>query len=288
MRGFLIKTAIIGVLGSLLAGCTALRLAYNNGPLAAWWWLDGYLDVTSEHAPRVKAAIDLWFDTTRHAQLPAYAALLARAQQEIGAPASPAQACRWATVLRDTLDPAVERGIVQAADLVPGLGEAQLRHLEQRFLKKNAEMRRDFLQPDLDERREAAVKRTLERAETLYGSLDEPQRKLIAAGIAASPFDPQAWLAEREQRQRDTVQTLRRLLAERADRDRTVTALRMLFERSEASPNPVYRSYQQRLTDYNCAFAAQIHNATTPAQRRSARERLKGWEDDLRALAAPQ
>lgn len=288
MPGSLVKTAIIGVLLSLLSGCGALRLAYNNGALATWWWLDGYLDVPSDRAPRVKAAIDQWFETTRHTQLPEYATLLVAAQAEVMAPASPAQACRWMTVLRDTLDPAVERGLVQVADLVPLLDEPQLRHLEQRFARKNAEMRRDFLQPDLEERRKAAVKRTLERAETLYGSLDEPQRKVIAAGIAASPFDPQAWIAEREQRQRETVQTLRRLLAERADRDQTIAALRMLLERAETSPDPSYRAYQQRLSDYNCAFAAQVHNATTPVQRRAARERLKGWEEDLRALAAPQ
>jgi len=52
-----------------------------------------------------------------------------------------------------------------------------------------------------------------------------------------------------------------------------------------ATPGP-YRSYQQRLTDYNCSFIAQLHNSTTPAQRQVARNKLKGWEEDLRTLAA--
>ena len=43
--------------------------------------------------------------------------------------------------------------------------------------------------------------------------------------------------------------------------------------------------YQRRLTDYNCAFVAQLHNSTTPAQRQAARDKLKDWEEDLRALA---
>jgi hypothetical protein len=82
------------------------------------------------------------------------------------------------------------------------------------------------------------------------------------------------------------LQTLRRLVAEKADNDRVVAALRALAERSERSSDPAYRAYQQRLTDYNCGFAARIHNAMSPAQRQAARDRLKGWEDDLRALAA--
>ena len=58
------------------------------------------------------------------------------------------------------------------------------------------------------------------------------------------------------------MQTLRRLGAERADRDRILAALRVMAERAETSPEPEYRAYLQRLADYNCAFAAQVHNAT--------------------------
>jgi len=270
----------------LLSGCSALRLAYNTGPQLAWWWLDGYVDFSSEQSPRARAAIDQWFEWNRSTQLLDYAALVAGARAEVLEPATAAQACRWQQRLRDAAEPALERALQQAAELLPGLGEPQWRHIEQRFAKNNAEMRRDFLQADLEDRREASVKRVLDRAETLYGRLDEPQRRVVAAGVAASPFDPLAWLGERERRQRETVQTLRRLAAERADRDRIVAALRVMVERAERSPDPAYRVYQQRLADYNCAFAARIHNATTREQRQAARDQLKTWEDDLRALAA--
>ncbi len=75
-------------------------------------------------------------------------------------------------------------------------------------------------------------------------------------------------------------------MAEKADNDRVVAALRALAERTERSPDLAYRAYQVALTDYNCGFAARIHNAMNPTQRQAARDRLKGWEDDLRALAA--
>ena len=283
----LVKTLIIGALLALLSGCSALRLAYNNGALAAWWWLDGYIDFPSDQTPRAKAAIDQLFDRTRGADLPQLAALLAAAQAEVLDPTTPAQVCRWQRQFRDRLDPIVDRGVLLAADLVGGLGEPQWRHLERQFEKKNADMRDDFLQPDPTERLARSVERTVERAEMLYGRLGDAQKRLIAAGVAASPFDPQAWIAERERRQRDTLQTLRRLTAERADRDRTIAALRTLAERTEVSQDPAYRTYQQRLAEYNCAFGAQLHNATTPAQRQAARAQLKTWEDDLRALAAP-
>jgi hypothetical protein len=288
MRLSLIKAAIIGVLLALLAGCSTLRLAYNNGPFATWWWLDGYLDVPSEQAPRVKAAIEDWFAWNRGAQLPDIAALLTTASNDVLLPTTPGQVCLWQQQWRDRLDPALQRALQQGAELLPGLGEEQWRHLEGRFTKKNAEMRQDFLQPDPAERLKASIQRVVDRAEMLYGRLDEPQRRVIAAGVAASPFDPQAWMSERERRQRETLQTLRRLEAERADRDRRLAALRLLADRVERSADPAYRSYQAHLRDYNCAFVAQLHNATTAVQRQAARERLQGWAQDLRALSAPQ
>jgi len=274
------------VLAVALGACSALRVAYNTGPQLAWWWLDGYFDFPRQQAPQVKAAIDRWFDWHRGTQLPGYAALLAQLQREVLEPTTPAAVCGLYGRADTLIAPAVSQALQEAADLVPGLAEPQLRHLQQRYEKNLDEMRREYLQADAADRMQASVKRAVERAEQLYGHLDDAQRKIIAEGVAASPFDPDAWRVERERRQRDTLQTLRRLLAVRADHDERLAALRVLAERSRRSPDPAYRAYQQRLTDYNCAFAARIHNATTAAQRSRARDTLRDWEDDLRALVA--
>lgn len=286
-QSFPAKAVIIGALLLALSGCSALRLAYGNGQQLAWWWLDGYIDFAGEQVPRAKAAIDRLFEWHRATQLTEYAATLALAADQVTEPTTPATTCQWQRRLRDLLEPALERSLQLGAELVPGLGEAELKHLEARFATNRAEMRENFLQPGVDARRQAALKRTVDRVEQLYGRVGDAQRSVILAGLAASPFDAEAWIAERERRQKDTVQTLRRLVAEKAPRDQVVAGLRTLVERSERSPDPAYRAYQQRLADYNCAFAAQIHNATTPAQRAAARERLKGWEEDLRSFLAP-
>lgn len=285
-RGVARRVALsVAVLG-MLSGCSALRVAYDTGPTLAWWWIDGYADFSGEQANRVKDGIRQWFGWHRTTQLPEYAGWLAGTRGKIGDSITPAQVCRVWDESRRLLDPAIDRGVLTAAPWVPGLTEAQFRHIERRYAKAIDEMRADFLQSDPAERQAAALKRTLERVETIYGSVDDAQRKLVSDGIKASPFDPESWMNERQRRQRDTLQTLRRLVAEKADNDRVVAALRALAERSERSPDPAYRAYQLKLVDYNCAFGARIHNAMSPAQRQAARERLKGWEDDLRALAA--
>ncbi len=286
-----IERRIIGSLLLLcllaLTGCSSIRLAYGNASQLAWWWLDGYVDFASEQSPAARGALDQLAAWHRSTQLADFVALLAAAQAPMAEPTSAGEACRWQARVREQLEPTLQRALVLAAEQLPGLGDAQFRHIEQRFAKGNAEMRRDFLQADPAERQEESFKRALERAERVYGRLGDAQKRVIREGVAASPFDPEMWLAERQRRQRDLLQTLRRLKAEKADGDQRLAALRALVERMERSPDAAYRSYQLKLGDYNCSLAAAIHNSTTPGQRLKGRETLKDWEDDLRGFLPP-
>jgi hypothetical protein len=281
------RAAIIGAgcaLAALLTGCSALRLGYETAPQLTWWWLDGYFDFERAQAPPVKAAIDGFFAWHRATQLADTAAFLGSTAALAGESITPVTACRVFAQARERLEPSRERALAAAAELLPGLGDAQLRHLEERYAKSLESMREDYLQPDVAKRRAASVKRVVDLAEKVYGKLDEAQRRLVAERVATSPFDPQLWLRERERRQQETLQVLRRLLAEKADTPQRLAALRTLADHAERSPDPAYRGYQEVLQAYNCSFTALLHNATTPAQRAKARERLKGWEADLRSL----
>ena len=86
--------------------------------------------------------------------------------------------------------------------------------------------------------------------------------------------------------QQEALQMMRRLSNPPADRDTAVATLRVYGERMARSPREAYRRYQEKLENYNCAFAATLHNTTTPAQRQAAAEKFKGWEAELRILSA--
>jgi hypothetical protein len=271
---------------ALLTGCSLLRLTYPQLPTIAYWWLDGYVDFTIAQGPRVQEQLAGWLRWHRATQLTDYAALLQRARAELLANTTPNQVCRWVDEGTARLLTAYEQAVPAAAETLLALTPAQMDHMERRFEKSNADFRDDFLQPKPEARLKDSIKRVVERAETLYGKLDDTQRDLVARQVAASPFDPERWLAERQIRQRDILATLRRLHGERAGSDQMQAALRVFAEQAQRSPRPPYRAYQQRLKQFNCEFAAQLHNATTPAQRQAAADTLKGWETDLRVLAA--
>ena len=286
------KALIIGATLVLLSSCSALRLGYDNAVQLSMWRLDSFFDLNRAQSPTVRQSLDSYFDWHRRTQLPVVVGLLAELQPVMAGPVTAEVACSWFERARQRVDPAIDRALVQASDVLPSLTEENFQALEQRYAKNMAEMRTEYLQADATERRAKRLKRTVDRAEQLYGRLNEPQRQGIAAGLSTSIFDTEVWLTERQRRQADTLQTLRRLAAEKPDRQQRIAALRELTERSQRSPDPTYRAYQQRLTQGNCMMAAQIHNATTPAQRAKAQQKLQGWEADFRSLisdpATPQ
>jgi len=287
MLGPWLRTRIIGVLllAAALAGCNALKLSYSQGPTLLYWWLDGYVDVSDDQASQARQLIGQFFRWHRGNQLPEYIALLQRAQAQALEPTTPAAICAWVVEGRQRADIALRQAVPAVADFVRTLEPEQVQHLEHKFRRTNKDFRNDNLQPDRAERQKAAFKRVHDRAVLVYGRLDGAQRDWLLKGVAASPFDPERWYAERLARQHDIVQTLRTLVASPqmppAQAQATIAAL---GERLLRSPRADYVQYQERLAEYNCALVAQLHNDASPAQRRHAHDKFKGWEDDLRSL----
>ncbi len=276
---------IIVMLLPLIVGCSAVRVTYGQGPLLAYWWLDSQVAFSAEQAPRVRAALADWFAWHRATQLPDYAQALGEAATLAQGSLSPTQICGQIEAWQRRAERAYERAVPAVADQLRALSAEQVNHLEKRQADKLQEALAEHLQSDLTERRKAALARQVDRAESLYGSLDEAQRQLLAAGLAASPFDPERWLAERRARSTELLRSLRQWQAEQADSTTVQAGLRRLAAEFSRSPRPGYQAYSRRVQQANCELVAQLHNSTSPTQRQRATGKLLGWQDDVRALA---
>lgn len=279
------KALIIGSAVVLAAGCSTLGVAYSNGPTLAWWWADGWFDFDRSQSPAVRSALDRWFAWHRDTQIEPTVALLREAQRAVQGDTTPEAVCRWNARMREQFEPSLDRALAEAAALVPQLKAAQFAALERRYAKEQAEDREELLQADPAERRIQSLDRARKRFERVYGQLAEAQLRVIEAGLAASPFDPERFVAERARRQQQTLATLRRLAAEPGTPESRLAALKALYnENMGSSPDPAYRALQQRLTAHNCEMVARLHNATTPRQRAHAADAIGGWADDLGAV----
>jgi hypothetical protein len=289
-----LKSSIIGgllFLSILLSGCGTVRVGYSLAPDFAHGWLDGYVGFDEAQSELAREQIGQFFRWHRATQLPVYAKFLARARSDVADNITPASACKWYTEGFGLLRPSLDRALPQAAQVVRGITPKQVLGIERKYQKVNADFRETYLQPAPKDRLKASVARAVGRAESLYGRLDAAQTERLTKGIAASPFDPDVWLAERMRRQQDALKVLRRLAAASGSAhppsvDAVQASLKPLVEQVLVSPDAGYRAYQDRLLTYNCGLASQLHNSTSREQRAAAAARLKGWEDDILSLAA--
>lgn len=276
---------LLAVLG-LLQACSAVKVAYNQAPSLAYLYLDGYIDFNDTQSLQVKADLARFQGWHRQTQLPAYIDLLQKTQPKMLQDITEKQACEIFADVRQkalSLTEYVEPTVLGVAiTFTP----RQLTAMERKFAKSNTAWREEFLDGSakslFDKRQKSAVK----RGEMLYGNLNNQQTSLIAAQIEKSRFKPAQSYAERQRRQKDILQILGKVVTSPQDQDAARREMRALLERSVVSPDAAYRNYQERAIEDACTNFAELHNTTTPEQRKKAVNVLAGYEQDFRVLAS--
>ncbi len=262
-----------------------MKLAYNQAPDLTYWWLDGYFDFNEQQTPKVRDELARLFAWHRANELPKTAALLAEAGQLMAGEVSASQACRIYSQGRSLIDNVTNQALPGLADLAPSITPEQIAHLKRKYAKNAEEFNRDYIQGTAASRDAKRLKQSVERSETLYGKLDDPQIAAIKQALATASFDAAYSLKERQRRQQELIEILTNLAATKANAQISQQALRGYIQRAWESPDPGYRAYAQRLTQQACQSFASLHASTTPAQRANAVKVLKGYETDLRILA---
>jgi Family of unknown function (DUF6279) len=274
------------IAASLLTGCSAIKLAYNQAPDLTYWWLDSYFDFNGQQTPKVRDELAKLFAWHRTSELPKTAELLGQAAQMMAGEVSAPQACKMYEQVRGLVDNVTNQALPFMAEIAPTLTPDQILHMKRKY-EKNAEVfNRDYIAGSAANRDAKRLKQAIERSEMLYGKLDDPQIAVIKQSLASSSFDAVATLKERQRRQKELMELLGGLAAAKASPSTSQQSLRAYIQRAWEAPDPAYRAYVQRLTNEGCASFANVHASTSPAQRANAVKVLKGYEADLRTLAA--
>ncbi len=274
------------IAATLLTGCSAIKLAYNQAPDLTYWWLDGYFDFNEQQTPKVRDELTKLFAWHRASELPKTADFLAQAGQLMAGEVSASQACRMYDQGRGLVDSITNQALPTLGELAPTLTPQQIEHVKRKYAKNAEEFSRDYIQGSAASREAKRLKQAIDRSETFYGKLEEPQIALIKQALSASSFDAAFALKERQRRQQELLDILSGLAAAKASPATSQHALRGYIQRAWESPDPAYRAYVQRLTSQACQSFASVHASTTPAQRAYAVKVLKGYEVDLRTLAS--
>ncbi len=279
-------------LAGVLAACSALQLGYNQAPTALYWWVDGYADLDDTQSTRVRQDIDRVLAWHRRNELPAYADRLQQWQALALQDITGAQVCDQVEHLRAATERLMDRGHEPLTHLALSLSPAQLQHLERHQTKRNASFEKDFLRGSPAQRLQRRLDRTVDRYETLYGSLTQRQVQQVRQSLEGSPFDAGRSLSDRRARQAELMGLIRQLqgsLPQRLAPDSPVPpaaaqTLRDWLQRGLLA-SPSASNERAGWIRHGCEGFAQLHNSTSATQRQNARQLLAKYEKDLRTLA---
>ena len=269
-----------------IAGCSAVKLGYHNAPELSYWWLDSYLDFNDTQSSRVRvdlAALQAWH---RSSELPVYVSTMGKLQRMAASSVTPEQVCDLFAELKPRFQAIIDQTEPTIVALAPTFKAEQLDHLARQFDRRNQKWREEWLAGSPAERSARRVKQLAERAEMLYGRLEEPQLAVLRASVVASGFDAAFIYRETLRRQQDALQTLHQLQSGTLTELRARAEVRALLGRSMNSPDAAYQSYLGKMTRESCKTFATLHNSSTPTQRHKVIETLRNYETDAQALMA--
>jgi hypothetical protein len=273
----------------LLSGCSAVKVAYNNAPTLTYWWMDTEFNFNDSQVPPLKEKLIAFHQWHRQQELPHYLETLRQFQTLLNSQVSPAQLCDIYAQGFNFAQRLGDEAARPMSGLVVTLTPKQLSHFEKQRAKSHQKWREEWLDVTPQERQAKRLKQVVERAEMLYGRLDEAQIALIRTRLQSSVFDPKRNETERLRRNQDIMAVLQEHAGGRsADRLSHVQAeLMALSRRALRSPDASYRSYVDELTRESCESLSELHNTSSPAQRRKALKTLQDYDADLRTLLLP-
>ena len=131
------------------AGCgSVVRVAYNNGDVAARFKAHEYFDLHGEQSDRLKAQIARFHAWHRREELPRYAALFGDASARLAAGLTRADVAWAIAAVRERYRVTVEQAADEFAPVAATMDPDNLAALERKLAENTEQFARDFLSGD--------------------------------------------------------------------------------------------------------------------------------------------
>jgi len=260
------------------AGCSSVRLAYDNADTLLRWEAKSYLDIHGAQADELDARIAAFLAWHRKAALPEYVKLATEAAARVERGLS-REDLVWgydSTIreLRETLRHAIGEG----TELLDRLSEEQIVHLESRFAEDNRDFEREHLSGTPQKRRKERARRVVERLEDWVGSLSDAQLERVALYSARAPLYDEQRDREYRRRQAEFVAMLR---AHQARERLADWALEW-----ERGRSPAYQAMVLAEREELFDMLFDIDRTLSAEQRARAAARFRDYAADFARLAA--
>jgi hypothetical protein len=261
----------------LLAGCTALRLAYDNADTYLLFRANSYLDLDAKGSDELDERIDEFFAWHRRTALPQYARLSEEAAKRVTRGLS-REDLVWGydslvAQARQSLRFAAER----VAPLLDRLTPQQVAYMEKRFAEDNRKFAREYLRGSEAEKRKRRTKRLEERLEDWVGNLSSVQAEKVKQFSERMPLYDELRAKDRQRMQAEFVDMIRKREAQKRLPD--------WIANWDHGRDPAHLAASERFRQEYLALLLELDKTLVPEQRNRAAATLRRYAEDFRVLA---
>lgn len=268
---------------ALLAGCSGLRLGYQQADVILAWRANTYFDLDADQRRDFSTRLDRLLEWHRSEQLPEYAKFLTAAVDRAEHGVKTEDIAWLVEGFRSRYRIVVNRGAADAAAVLSTLSAEQIVHLQDQFAKDNRKFADEHeLNGSVEKRKRARLKRTLNQIEDWTGNLTREQESRVAALLDPIPLIEHLRHRDRMRRQREFVE----LLKLRESKSEFAARLQQWLLEWDNGRAPEYEKLSQEVYNQRLQFYVAVDRLLTPEQRAHALKRLQKFADDCRALSA--
>jgi hypothetical protein len=261
----------------LAAGCTALRLAYDNADTYLHFRAQSYLDLDARGSDELDARIDEFFAWHRRTALPQYERVADEAAKRMAKGLSREDVVWGYDSLvahaRQSLRYAAER----VAPLVDRLTPQQVARMERRFADDNRKFAREYLHGSEAERRKRRAKRWEQRLEDWVGNLSPVQAEKVRQFSERAPLYDEMRAKDRQRMQTEFVDMIRKREAQKRLPD--------WIANWERGRDPAYLAVSERFHQEFLTLIQELDKTLAPEQRNRAVANFRRYAEDFRVLA---
>lgn len=267
----------------LIAGCSGLRLGYQQADVILAWRANTYFDLDADQRREFSTRLDRLLEWHRREQLPEYAKFLTTAIDRAEQGVKTEDIAWFAEGFRSRYRIVVNRGAADAAAILSTLSDEQIVHLQNQFAKDNRKFADEHeVKGSVEKRKRTRLKRMLSQIEDWTGNLTREQEARVAALLDPIPLIEHLRYQDRIRRQREFVE----LLKLRESRAEFATRLHQWLLEWDKGRAPEYEKLSEEVYNQRLQFYVAVDRLLTPEQRQHALARLQKFADDCRALSA--
>lgn len=267
---------------AVLAGCSVVRVGYNQLDTIALLTADRYFDLDEQQTEAFGARFKRLHEWHRYDQLPEYAAFLTQAKSRLARGLNAGDVHWFIEGIKQRYAVIADRGAQDAAALLVTITPRQLESVQARWDKVNQRfVSENRIDSSLAEQRRASARRTVELFGDWFGSLSEEQERMIHAAVERMEMTGPLRHQDRMRRQREFLQLMRL----RAEPGVFTQRLRHWLVYWDAGRSPEYRRAFDLWREQRIALLVALDRSLAPHQRATAMRRLQGYIDDFKALS---